>query len=98
MNAAEKKRLEKVKARIESGEIADQKCWSFIKELNSYSDERLDTVAIRDGYRKYTYRQMFRNWEHYAEAFSALDITDKNHSRVMLVGTMLTETIFALYV
>lgn len=97
MNAAEKKRLEKVKARIESGEIADQKCWSFIKELNSYSDERLDTVAIRDGYRKYTYRQMFRNWEHYAEAFSALDITDKNHSRVMLVGTMLTETIFALY-
>ena len=97
MNAHEKAQLKKMKERLESGKIADQRIWSFIKELNSFSEERLDTVAIRDGYRTYTYRQMFRNWEHYAEVFSALNITEKNHSRAMLVGTMLTESIFAMY-
>ena len=97
MKAAEKKQLEKLKTRIATGELADQKCWSFIKDLNSYSEERLNTVAIRDGYRTYTYRQMFRQWERYAEAFSAIGITEENHSRAMLVGTMITESIFAMY-
>ena len=32
---------------LESGAIAvDQSCWSFIKEINSLSEERLDSVAI----------------------------------------------------
>ncbi len=97
MNTNEKKQFDKIMARIDNGKIADQKCWSFIKELNSYSEERLDTVAVRDGYRTYTYRQMFRQWERYAEAFSAIGITEENHSRAMLVGTMITESIFALY-
>ena len=97
MNTNEKKQFDKIMARIDNGKIADQKCWSFIKELNSCSEERLDTVAIRDGYRTYTYRQMFRQWERYAETFSAIGITEENHSRAMLVGTMITESIFALY-
>ena len=97
MNTDEKKQFDKIMARIDNGKIADQKCWSFIKELNSCSEERLDTVAIRDGYRTYTYRQMFRQWERYAETFSAIGITEENHSRAMLVGTMITESIFALY-
>ena len=97
MNTNEKKQFDKIMARIDNGKIADQKCWSFIKELNSCSEERLDTVAVRDGYRTYTYRQMFRQWERYAEAFSAIGITEENHSRAMLVGTMITESIFALY-
>jgi len=54
MNAHEKAQLKKMKERLESGKIADQRIWSFIKELNSFSEERLDTVAIRDGYRTYT--------------------------------------------
>jgi len=97
MKAAEKEQLARLKARIESGELADQKCWSFIKELNSVSEERLDSVAIHDGYRKYTYRQMFRFWERYAEAFSAVQLTGRDHSRVGLIGVQQTETIFAFY-
>ena len=97
MKASEKEQLEKVMKSLDSGALVDQPCWSFIKELNSYSAERLDSVAIRDGYRTYTYRQMFRYWEKYAEAFSGINLTGKNHSRVALIGTPLTQTIFAFY-
>lgn len=97
MNAAEEKQLKELKSRLESGELMDQRCWSFIRDLNSYSDERLDSIAIRDGYRTYTYRQMFRYWEKYAEAFSAVNITGENNSRAALIGTPITETIFAFY-
>ena len=97
MKKSEKEQLEKTMQRLESGELIDQACWSFIKELNSYSAERLDSVAITDGYRQYTYRQMFRYWERYAEAFSGINITAKNRSRVALIGTPLTETVFAFY-
>ena len=97
MKAGEKEKLKKIKDSLESGELIKQPCWSFIKELNSYSEERLESIAIQDGYRKYTYRQMFRYWERYAEAFSGSDISGKNHSRVALIGTPLTETVFAFY-
>jgi len=97
MKAAEKQQLKKLTSRIQSGAIADQRCWSFIKELNSYSEERLDSVALHDGYRTYTYRQMFRYWERYAEAFSAIQLTGENHSRVGLIGAQQTETVNAFY-
>ena len=92
-NSAQKKLMQ----RIESGEIADQPCWSFIKEMNSISDERLDSVALTDSYRQYTFRQMFRAWERYAEAFSGLGLTSENNSRVGIISVPLPETIFALY-
>ena len=94
---SEKEQIINLKERLESGELIRQPCWSFIRELNSCSEERLESIAIQDGYRQYTYRQMFRYWERYAEAFSALNITGKNHSRVALIGTPLTETVFAFY-
>ena len=97
MKMSEKVQLKKVQERLESGELIRQPCWSFIRELNSLSDERLDSIAIQDGYRQYTYRQMFRYWERYAEAFSAMNITGKKRSRVGLIGTPLTETVFAFY-
>ena len=97
MKMSEKGQLKKVQERLESGELIRQPCWSFIRELNSCSDERLDSIAIQDGYRQYTYRQMFRYWERYAEAFSAMNITGKKRSRVGLIGTPLTETVFAFY-
>ena len=97
MKMSEKEQLKKVQERLESGELIRQPCWSFIRELNSLSDERLDSIAIQDGYRQYTYRQMFRYWERYAEAFSAMNITGKKRSRVGLIGTPLTETVFAFY-
>ena len=97
MNNSESEQQAKLMERLESGAMLDQPCWSFIKEMNSVSDERLDSVAIRDGYRAYTYRQMFRNWERYAEAFSGVGITGENGSRVALIGTPTVETVFAFY-
>ena len=66
MKVSEKEQLKKVLDRLESGELSDQPCWSFIEEVNSFSEERLESIAIRDGYRTYTYRQMFRYFERYA--------------------------------
>lgn len=95
--AAEKKELEAINARIENGKIIGQKSWKFIKELNSYSHDSMSSAALTDGKREITYRQMFRMWERYAEVFSALDITGKNQSRVMLKGTPSIEVISAMY-
>ncbi len=97
MKKSEKEQLDKLLEGLEAGTLADQPCWSFIRDLNSFSSERLDSIAIRDGYRTYSYRQMFRYWEKYAEAFSAVNITGKNRSRVGLVGAQVTESTFAFY-
>lgn len=94
---AEKKHLNTINTRIENGKIIEQKSWKFIKELNSYSHDIMSSVALSDGKRDLTYRQMFKKWEHYAEVFSALDITGKHHSRVMLKGTPAMEVICAMY-
>ena len=82
--------------RIEIDENTDQKIWRFIQKLNS-SPEQLDAVAMIDGRREYTYRQMFRQWEKYAEVFSALGITEKNHARVGLIAGLASEPIMAFY-
>ena len=87
----------KLQKRIESGEIIEQKCWKFIKELNSAGDERLDAVALIDSRRSYTYRQMFRKWERYAEVFTALNMTGAKHARVGLLSEISANAIFAFY-
>lgn len=93
----EKKKLSAIDKRIENGKIIEQKSWKFIKELNSYSHDIMSSVALYDGKRELTYRQMFRKWDRYAETFSALDITGKNHSRVMMKATPSIEVICAMY-
>jgi hypothetical protein len=45
--------LKKLMQRMETGELVNQPCWSCIKELNSISEERLDSVALSDSYRQY---------------------------------------------
>ena len=97
MKKSERERHEKIMESLKNGELIEQPSWSFIRDLNAYSDESLDNIAIHDGYRQYTYRQMFRYWEKYAEAFSGMHISWRRRSRVALVGTPLTETIFAFY-
>ncbi len=97
MEKSKSEQRAKLMERLESGAMIDQPCWSFIKEMNSFSEERLDSVAIRDGYHAYTYRQLFRKWERYAEAFSGIGITGENHSRVALISTPTAESVFALY-
>ena len=97
MTKAEEKKYAALSARIASGEIADQKSWKMIRELNSFSEERLNSVAMIDCTRKYTYRQMFRQWERYAEVFSALNITGKNRSRAGMLSAPAVESTFAFY-
>ena len=75
----------------------NQKCWQFIRALNSVSEERLDLIALSDGKTEYTYRRMLRKWELYAEVFSALGICESNSSRVAMTGTPAAQTIIAFY-
>ena len=75
----------------------EKKSWKYIYDENSVSEERLNRVALIDLKRKYTYRQMFRNWEKYAEVFSALNITAENHSRLAIFDCCATESSFAIY-
>ncbi|MCR5623689.1 MAG: AMP-binding protein, partial [Lachnospiraceae bacterium] len=88
---------DKINERIESGEIIEQKAWEMIKELNSYSEERLNSVALINAEREYTYRQMFRLWDNYAEVFSALGITEANNSRVGLISSNDMESTVTFY-
>lgn len=97
MTKKEEDRLKTIRERIEKGTAADQKAYRFIKELNSCSEERLDSIALIDGKRKYSYRQLFRAWDRYAEVFAALGITEQNGSRVGMTGNISAECIIAFY-
>ena len=97
MKDSEKEQYAQIKKRMKNGKLVDQPCWSFIRELNFYSEEQQESIAIRNGYRTYNYRQLVYQWERYASAFSGINLTGKNRSRVALIGTPLTETIFAFY-
>lgn len=77
--------------------VVEKKSWKYIYDVNSVSEERLNRVALIDMQRKYTYRQMFRNWEKYAEVFSALNITAENHSRLAIFDCCAVESSFAIY-
>ncbi len=88
---------EKLKRRLKSGTITKQKLWKFIKELNTFSEERLEfTALITDGER-ISYREMFDAWDQYAGVFSALNITETDHSRVGFLADRDRESVYSLY-
>ncbi|MCR4762278.1 MAG: AMP-binding protein [Lachnospiraceae bacterium] len=93
----EKVRKDKVEKRMKDKTISKQKMWKLVEETNSISDERLNNIAIIDGTRTYTYRQMFREWGRFAEIFTALGMSGKNHSRVAITSAIATEVIFSTY-
>ena len=76
---------------------ADQKAWKFIRDVNSACLSDLNKTAIEDGRRKYTYGQMFREWERYASVFSALGMTGERHCRTGILGSTCAEAIIAVY-
>lgn len=76
------------------GISCDQKAWQFIRAQNE-GDERLDALAIADVDRDYTYRQVFRWQDRYAEVFSALGVTEANGSRVGVVCSLSASSVFA---
>jgi acetyl esterase/lipase len=92
-----KERIKEIGQEIKSGSFAKQKLWKAVYSINSEIDDNLESVAIVADDRKYTYRQMFRQWQKYAEVFSALGMTEKNNACVGIPGAMTTEAISAFY-
>ena len=88
---------ETLKERIDTGEIINQKYWKFIKELNSFSEERLDSTAMICDDRKLSYRQMFKIWDRFAEILSSLGITEENRSRIALLSMMKFDCVNMIY-
>lgn len=74
-----------------------QKAWKYLRDLCSLYEGDSGKVAIIDGNRKYTYEQMFRQWERYASVFSALDMTEQQNARVGVLGSTCAEVIFSFY-
>ena len=97
MKKKETEKLQTITGRIDRRTIVGRKAWKFVRELNSSSEERLDRIALIDGRRKYTFRQLFRSWDRYAEVFAALDICEQSGSRVGLIGNISSECIIAFY-
>ena len=93
----EKAKREKVVNRMKEKTISKQKMWKVVQETNSTSEDSMNKIAIIDGVRTFTYRQMFREWERFAEIFNALGINGKNHSRVAITSAISTEVIFSTY-
>lgn len=90
-------KIKDIERRIEKGVFENQRLWKTIRDINSVYEDNLDRLALKDDSRGYTYRQMFRNWDRYAEVFSGLKINWKSHSRVGMPGAMTKEAVFAFY-
>lgn len=86
-----------IKGRLKRGTITKQKFWKFIWELNSFSEERLDSAALISDGARISYREMFEGWERYARVFSGLGITETDHSRVGLLSGRDLVSVYSLY-
>ena len=75
----------------------EQRAWKYLREVCSLNSSDLNKLAVIDGGRKYTYGQMFREWERYASVFTALDMTEEHNARVGVLGSTCSEVIFAFY-
>lgn len=97
MTKREYEKYQMIQERISSGQICRQKSADFIREMNSFSSEQLNAVAMIDDDRKYTYRQMFRCWDYYAEVFSAMHMTGEDHARVGILAGISAEALLCFY-
>jgi acetyl esterase/lipase len=91
------KKRKQAETDIKAGKFNDMKVWRSLKEMLSYDERMLKRTALIDCTRRYTYEQMYGEWECYAKVFSALDICADNDSRVALCGVISAEPVFALF-
>lgn len=77
--------------------ILKQKSWKYIYDANSNSEDELNAIALIDLNKKYTYRDMFNEWEKYASVFSALGIDEEHKSRIAIFDSNSLESSFAIY-
>lgn len=75
-------------------EFRNVKSWQLIKNANQ---DNLDGLAIDFGSSKLSYRQLFSVWENNARMFTALGMTRKNNSRVMMCMPNSVESINVIY-
>ena len=75
----------------------EQKAWKYLRDICGQNGSDLNRLAIIDGDIKYTYAQMFREWERYAAVFTALDMTEEQNARVGVMGSPYPEVTFAFY-
>lgn len=74
--------------------IENVKSWQLIQRENQ---DNLDGMAIDFGINRLSYRQLFSVWENNARMFTALGITRKNNSRVMMCMPNSVECINIIY-
>lgn len=74
-----------------------QRAWKYIQDLCNLTAGDMNKTALIDGRKEYTYGLMFREWERYASVFSALEMTEKQHARVGIMGSTCVEAIFSIY-
>ena len=89
--------LDTLEKRMADGSINEQSVWHYLMERSAADEGREQAVALIDCTREYTYEQMFAEWYRYARVFSALGITEDNHSRAAIAGTISAEPLFAFY-
>lgn len=71
-----------------------QKSWKLIKSNNIDNQEM---IALSEAGKKITYYEMFEEWEAYARAFSALNISRENNSRVLVMMPNVASTCYIDY-
>lgn len=81
----------------EKSTAGGQGVWQYLIERSSADESRKHIAAVIDCTREYTYEEMFGEWYRYARVFSALNITEKDHSRVAIAGVIAAEPLFAFY-
>ena len=74
-----------------------QKAWKYIYDQNSHSLDSLNETAVSSASRDFSYGLMFREWERYASVFTALGMTEKESSRVGVLGSNSFESICSFY-
>jgi acetyl esterase/lipase/acyl-coenzyme A synthetase/AMP-(fatty) acid ligase len=97
LTSPEAKAYQKLEKKKESGSIAKQSAYGFVKEMTSFSPAVLKKTALIDCTREYTFQQMFDEADRYAKVFTGLGMTFENNSRVALAGTISAEPLFAFF-
>ena len=94
---SDNKKNEKAKDCIENGNAENQRICNYVKACADCDPARSGEPAIIDGTRSYTYEELFKEWDRYARAFSALGMTAESGSRVAIGGAIAAEPLFCFY-
>ena len=75
-------------------EISEKKSYQLIKEKNKGKEDR---IAISEDNKKITYGELCDKWDDHAKAYSSLDISRENNSRVLTIMPTIAEANYIDY-